>query len=272
MSGLDTSHHLARWGLIPLSPPVATNAGVVQMVRRGRQRLVLKIVTHSDEVSQAAVLAHYAGRGAVRLVDQDAPAMLLERAWPGTPLSSLVSDGRDAEATELIAAVILELNCIPPPAGHRTVEDWGLGFDRVRDRALAAGADPALIDRGRGVYRDLSGSQGPRFLLHGDLHHDNVLLDERRGWLAIDPKGVVGELAFETSSMLRNPGKDPSLYAERGIIDRRVGQLSERLGLERRRIVGWCFARSVLSALWSIEDGWDATPAWRVALASLPTL
>ncbi len=265
---MDTREQLARWGLVAESEPARAATGAVQMVRRGAERLVLKVITHKDEATQPDVLAHYDGQGAVRLVDQAPPAMLMERAWPGSPLSSLVREGRDGEATGIIADLIATLHRAPAPAGFRTVEDWGRGFDRVRAQALGAGADSALIDLASSLYADLSVSQGPRFLLHGDLHHDNVLKDERRGWLAIDPKGVVGELAFETSALLRNPGPDPTAYADRRIIRRRVDLLVERLGLDRGRILKWCFCRSVLSALWSIEDGWDASPAWRMARVS----
>ena len=30
-------------------------------------------------------------------------------------------------------------------------------------------------------------------MLHGDLHHDNVLTADREPWLAIDPHGVLGD-------------------------------------------------------------------------------
>ena len=268
MSAPDTAPQLVHWGLIAETTPERTATGVVQMVRRGDERLVLKIVTHEDEASQPEALAHFSGHGAVRLIEHDPPAMLLERAWPGTPLSSLVTGGRDEEATAIVAEVIQRLHRTPAPAGFRTVEDLGLGFDRVRDQALAAGADAALLDRAQSLYDELCASQDERVLLHGDLHQDNILQDERRGWLAIDPKGAVGEGAYETGAMLRNPGPDPALYADPRIIRRRCDQLAERRGYDPQRIIGWCFAQSVLGALWFIEDGLDPTLAWRTAQAS----
>jgi streptomycin 6-kinase len=92
-------------------------------------------------------------------------------------------------------------------------------------------------------------------LLHGDLHHENILAAEREPWLAIDPKGVVGEPAYETGALLRNqlsvvleasrPGK---------IMERRVDQLSHELGIDRARVRGWGLAQAVLSVWWDIED------------------
>jgi streptomycin 6-kinase len=98
-------------------------------------------------------------------------------------------------------------------------------------------------------------------LLHGDLHHFNILAAERQPWLAIDPKGVVGEPAYEVGPLLLNPW--PQLLKmprPRQILARRVDQarssaLAAELGFDRTRLVGWGVAQAVLSAWWSIEDG-----------------
>ena len=259
---------LERWRLNPDGEVVRTPTALVQFVRRGEERLVLKLITHTDEASQPGVLEHYGGHGAVRLFAHADGAMLMEHAWPGRPLSELALGGHDDEATGVVAGLIAELHWRPAPSGARTVEDWGRGFDRIRPSALAAGADPDLIDRAGTLYRELCASQGRRVLLHGDLHHHNILFDDGRGWLAIDPKGVAGELAFETGAILRNPGPDPAVYADPKVIARRTGILAERLGLERERIHGWCFVQAVLSALWQVEDGLDATLAWQMAAAA----
>ena len=93
-------------------------------------------------------------------------------------------------------------------------------------------------------------------LLHGDLHHWNILSAERHPWIAIDPKGVVGEPAYEVGALLRNKvdarpgGPSPS-----AIVRRRVDILSEELGIHRDRLLGWGLAQAILSAWWDIEDG-----------------
>src|SRR6516225_9099851 len=91
--------HLALWSLTAEAPPAQTQTAVVQFVRRGEERLVLKLITHADEAGQRAALLHFGGRGAVRLVDWDGPALLMERAQPGEPLVRLVREGRDDQAT-----------------------------------------------------------------------------------------------------------------------------------------------------------------------------
>ena len=96
-------------------------------------------------------------------------------------------------------------------------------------------------------------------LLHGDLHHDNIIKNGH-DWVVIDPKGVIGEPAFEVAAFIRNP--IPQLlihdYAT-SMIDKRIAQFSEHLKLAASRIRDWCFVQAVLAWVWSIEDGCDAT-------------
>ncbi len=261
---------LEGWALAVEDEPLISSGGTVRFVRRYEEPLVLK-VARPDEAAQGAALEHYAGEGAVRLLARDGVAMLMERAQPGRPLSALAMQGQDEAATRIIARLIGRLHRRPPPDhGFPTVEDWGGGFQRVRPMAVARGADAGLIDAAGALYQTLCASQGERFLLHGDLHHGNVLWDRGRGWLAIDPKGVVGELAYETGAMMRNPGQNPRRFADAQVIQRRAGQLSEALQAPAARILDWCFSQAVLAALWFVEDGGNAALAWEMARASRP--
>jgi streptomycin 6-kinase len=82
-----------------------------------------------------------------------------------------------------------------------------------------------------------------------------VLHDERRGWIAIDPKGVVGELEYEIGAALRNPYQRPDLLASPEVIERRLAIFHAALGMDVDRARAWAFAQGVLSAIWSVEDG-----------------
>ena len=123
------------------------------------------------------------------------------------------------------------------------------------------------------LFAELLGSQSEPVLLHGDLHHDNILAAERQPWLALDPKGIVGEPAYEVGALLRNPM--PGILAlpdVRGVLARRLDQFAEELTLERQRLLGWGIAQAVLSGWWSYEDhghGWEPAVACAEILASL---
>ncbi len=110
-------------------------------------------------------------------------------------------------------------------------------------------------------------------LLHGDFHHYNILAAERQPWLAIDPKGVVGDPAYETGAFLYNRLPDELQPDElRAILARRVEQLAVELTLDRDRILGWGLAQAVLSAWWSYEDhghGWDEVMLVAKALSAI---
>jgi len=131
----------------------------------------------------------------------------------------------------------------------------GTGLATLILSAAIKGIPRDLVESASRCYARLANSQRQVRLLHGDLHHGNVLSDSRRGWLAIDPKGVVGEIEFEIGAVLRNPVERPDLFVSEETIENRCGVLVRRLNLDRERLLQWAFAQAVLSAIWSVEDG-----------------
>lgn len=228
-------------------------------VRAGR-RVVIKITKNDgDESHSGEVLKAFAGDGAVRLYESETGAALLERLEPGEQLVNLVKRDEDKEATRVLAQVMKKLAHHQAPAECPTVADWGRGFDRY----LASGNRQLpleLVHEARDLYQDLTSTQGTTMLLHGDLQHYNVLFDNERGWVAIDPKGVVGEWEYEVGPLLRNPVEHPELFANVEIINRRLKILTTLLPLNYSRVLRWSYAQSILSAIWDIEDGYQITP------------
>jgi streptomycin 6-kinase len=262
---------LQRWGLdyegrppLPGRREPYPGAGEVAFVRRGGQSLVLKLLSPGgDEWRSGEVLAHWDGQGAVSLVEQAPGAVLIERAMPGDDLSAMVQDGRDDGATLILCDVMRRLNRPAPAAApFRAAVDWGQGFERNRAAAVRVGMNGDLIDRAERLFHRLSETQADQIVLHGDLQHYNVVRDASRGWLAIDPKGILGEPAYETGAMLRNPIADQRLCADSQIIDRRATTICGDLGYSYERVVGWCFSQWVLADLWAIEDGLPFSPSW----------
>lgn len=111
------------------------------------------------------------------------------------------------------------------------------------------------VVRAEKTLEELLGTTTETVLIHGDLHHENILLYGDGGWAVIDPKGIIGDIYFETIQYLLN-------YVDRDgdcdtVLSRRVEIMSERLGLDRSRIARWGIARGVLEACWAVEDGAD---------------
>jgi streptomycin 6-kinase len=222
------------------------------------EEVVLKLgVPNPELTSEIRALQHYAGRGSVQLLDFDEArgVLLLERLTPGKTLLSVSSD---EEATRIAARLMRKL-WRPLPSHHSfpTVEVWARGLKRT-------GPLPRrLVQMAETLFRELIASSGPPVLLHGDLHHFNILSAQRTPWVAIDPKGVAGEPAYEPGALLRNPHRETCTDIE--VQRRRVMVLCEELGLDRQRMVGWAMAQAVLSAWWSYEEAGSWEPACAIA-------
>lgn len=170
----------------------------------------------------------------VLAVDRERGAALMERVQPGT---RLVDSDLDDEAATAVAAGVMAAIWRPAAGGFPSVREWG--------RAL--GGRPAA------VYGELCDSMGEEVVLHGDLHHENILRSGD-GWVAIDPKGVIGEREYETGALIRNP--IPALH-DTSTLARRADQLAEALALDGARVRAWAWAQAHLAAAWSLEDGED---------------
>jgi streptomycin 6-kinase len=180
--------------------------------------------------------------------------MLLERLEPGVPLTTV---GDDEEATSIAAGVLRQL-WRPVPLDHAfpSVSDWARGFDRLR-LSFGGGTGPmpaTLVEEAEDLFAELLASQDEPAVLHGDLHYHNVLAARREPWLAIDPKGVVGEPAYDTAALLHNPVEVLGTPQPGKVMERRIDLLSQELGLDRERVRGWGLAQAVLAAYWGLED------------------
>lgn len=244
-----------RWGLTVEAPfePLSYNY-VAPAVRADGLHVVLKaLLPETVRQTEPAVLGLADGQGMVRMLEHDAGAgvMLLERVEPGRPLLELADD---EEATR-IAARIMQRYWREPPERHPfpTVAEWLRAFDK--HRAEYGGSGPlrqGLFERAETTAAELLASSAPAVVLHGDLHHWNILSATREPWLAIDPQGVVGEPAFEVGAWLRNPMPDTR---ETPVLARRIAILAEELHIDRERVAAWGAVNAVLSAAWSAENG-----------------
>ena len=251
---------IRKWNL-HIEDTTETDTSVLAFGVRGDHPIVLKVIKREgEEWNCGKVLAAFAGRGVVRVHECIAGAVLLERAVPGESLVRRATDGRDEEATAILGNVIGQMNGCGSAEGCPTIPDWGKGFERY----LATGdqqVPAALVKDAQRCYLELATSQTATRLLHGDLHHDNVLRDTRHGWFAIDPKGVIGEIEYEVAALFRNPIEAPDLFTSPVTIQKRLDGLVRVLSLDTDRALRWTFAQAVLSVIWEVEDGHRVEPA-----------
>jgi streptomycin 6-kinase len=226
---------------------------------------VLKVSPHLKETrSEIAALATWHGDGAARLLESEPElgGMLLERIEPGTMLARTPGLDDD-DATRIAINLLRRLWCSPEPAhGLISLDSWCAAYDRNR-QVLSRGVPgfPAeLFGRADALRVELLSSTDHSAVLHGDLHHFNILRSDRSGWLAIDPKGLVGDRCFDVCQFLLNPGPVPV-----SVNRRRLELFCIELDLDRERTRQWCLVHAVLNACWSFEDG--ESYASRVAYA-----
>ena len=252
-----------RWGLTDIQPSPTLSYNFVAFANRGTEPVVLKMgVPNLEFKSEMATLRLFDGNGACRLLDfeEEKYWMLLERLQPGVMLSTWQDDG---EATH-IAAELMQKIWRPLDAASSLGEnqnfirlsDWFDGLNKLRPY-YSGGTGPfpsKLLERVEQSVAEFLGENQKPVLMHGDFHHYNILSSER-GWLIIDPKGVIGPACYEVGPLLINPwGEFLKGMDYRQTTKRRIDILHERLGFERERIREWGLAHAILSAWWSVED------------------
>jgi streptomycin 6-kinase len=258
-----------RWGLEIVGTPYDGGVcGWVAPVRQAGGDAVLKVTwPHPEAATEAAALRWWDGAGAVRLIGEDSEAwvMLLERCLPGTPLrdAGLPTERGLAIGTELLSA--LWGKGLPPDEdspfesmlqicggwadiADRRVEEYGAAL-----RAL--GTDPGILNLGVELLRTLPGSAERRVLVHGDFNPGNVLAAGRMPYLAIDPKPMVGDPAYDPWSLVAQLDWPFRLTDAARVVPQRIRRLAESLDLAPERIAAWGVARDVEGGLWAASEG-----------------
>jgi streptomycin 6-kinase len=251
-----------RWTLTvqSVAPDLSYNFVAYVMIKNGMEAILKIGVPNPELITEIEALQHYQGRYAVRLLKADINlgALVMQRLVPGQPLSEWPDD----EKATVIAAQLMRDLPIPEPSKHRfpTIENWNLAFNRLRARfdGQSGPLPRRMVEKAERLFNDLQGSSPGGKLLHGDLHHDNILSNGENSWLVIDPKGVIGDPAYEAARFQRNPipgflrQENPQAVAER-----RVEILASILEIDRARLLAWGFFDAMLGACWSIEDNED---------------
>lgn len=244
---------LERWELTP--ERVQYPGGNISMVVLVRQAdgtpAALKVGMVTPETAhEHEALAHWGGRSAVRLLRADPAegAMLLERLHGDVSLRSLP----EAKAI-LEAAGVLRRLWVAPAEGHPfvSVAQWTDHLAELlrRRRELPWAADlRPLIDEALEVREELAAGPGAPepALLHGDFHHGNVLAADRLPWLAIDPKPLVGDPAYDLARLVRDRLETlVASPAAQSAARRRLAKLADALDVDRDRLRGWAVFRAV---------------------------
>jgi len=199
-------------------------------------------------------------RGTPRVfnIDEERNAFLMERLVPGETLKSLIKAGQDEAATRILCQTILELHSEDPTPLASSSPSILSPYKHVSELAhsltfLKGHMEEGMISKAKTLFHTLSFDRKNDVLLHGDLHHDNILKSGST-WKVIDPHGYIGDPAAESSPMIYNPlDYFPSDRALKQVIDLRLKILCEMLPFDPQRIKAWAFCWTMLSAAWDVE-------------------
>jgi streptomycin 6-kinase len=249
----------ARWDLVPAGDPVETRSStLVAVAWRGRPAM-LKLARIEEERRGAALMEWWAGEGAAPVLVRDGGALLIERA-EGGDLSRLADD----RATDVICDVAGRLHAVRNMSVPELMPlaQWFRGLEP------AAASRGGVLAECAEIASALLAAREQAIPLHGDLHHGNVLDFGERGWLAIDPKGLIGDRAFDYCNLFFNPFQELA----KANFTLRLDQVSRLARLDRIRLLQWIAAWGGLSAAFSIEDGEPPEDAMEIAALALAEL
>jgi streptomycin 6-kinase len=243
----DLNDAVIRLGLQLDGDPFRSLSSLVCLVTHEGRPAFLKVTNQPEELIGVWALEQWDGNGAVRVLVRDGNAIVLERAEQ--TLRSLVTD--DASATQVLCDAAQRLHANRPKDldGFPTLQTW---FSSL------FGDKTPRFDQVRVIADRLLEHSTPPVLLHGDLHHENVLNGENRGWLAIDPKGILGAREFDYCNIFTNWTPQEAI----GHFDARLDLVARVASIDPIDLLRWIASWSALSGIWHLEDGDEASAAF----------
>jgi streptomycin 6-kinase len=242
-----------------VSEPFTLSYNFVAPVRMKDREAVVKVFTSPEDFDdELGTLKHYQHANACNVLDAipDRAVLLLERLRPGRNLKSV----NESEAILTVARLIQVMQGVPPPkvGMYPTVLDISLGLQALRHhfKGQAGPFKEATLQRVEKLFPQLISQQSTLYLLHGDLHHENILASNA-GWKMIDPEGVLGSVEYELMPFMVN--NLPQNGAEQ-TIKHRINEFANHFGIEGNVLLKWGLCFSLLSAWWNIEDNIDLQP------------
>lgn len=208
---------------------------------QGDSPIILKLGPDREGlVRESFALKCFSGYGAVHVLAEDNGMLLLERSAPGTSLKSYFPN-REHESIEIACNVMKKLHQANIPTTHNFphIKDWLADLDKDWN------IPNHYLQKARKLRDQLLQTSGADVLLHGDLHHDNIL-QNGKDWVVIDPKGVMGSSMNEIWAFVMD-------------IEHDIPCIAQYFNFNVQDVFDWYFVHLVLAACWNLEDHMDAS-------------
>lgn len=258
--------YLNLWGLSEPKLLATTPTSFIYEVLKS-EKFILKILTESgavDEKASSAVLSAWDGQGAVALKAFDEGALLIERL-EGSNLYSFSEVNQEEKATEIFIQIIRKIHAHPIPQTH-SIPNLSVLFKPLEKFTQFSSDNRQLFEKAVRVSQQLLATTADVVVLHGDLHHENVMQRKSGEYVCFDPKGFIGDPCYEMATILKNPWAFPAISEREDLCLARAQRFADALQLPLDRILNFAFVHMCLSAMWAIEDGQD--PSHQMTIAS----
>jgi len=255
---------LSRWRLAPDGEAIVTHSSLLLPVRKGTVPAMLKIAIVEEEVRGANLMAWYAGDGAARVLAHEAPCILLERLRGQPSLLDMERSGRWREATTIICDVVGKLHAERHRRPPQTLFPMAAWFRPLEAVARRLGG---VWEKSETAARELLATPRHVVPLHGDIHHENILNGDERGWLAIDPKGLLGERTFDYANLFFHP--EARIAGEPNRLEQRLGIVARDANLDPKRLLKWILAYGGLKAVWTLDREGNGKEARELTIAEM---
>ncbi|WP_173512997.1 aminoglycoside phosphotransferase family protein [Sinorhizobium psoraleae] len=252
---------IERWSLVPDGEAITTRSSRLLPVRWRGLPAMLKVAQEAEEKFGGMLMRWWDGHGAARVYAEGGEAILMERAESRRSLFHMAMTGSDDTATRIICRAVASLHAPRSMSLPELVplERW---FEALEPTAHS---QAGLFEICAGAARTLFADPHPPTVLHGDIHHGNILDFGERGWLAIDPKRLHGERGFDYANLFCNPELPIVTAPGRLRLEKQLAVVAQEAQLEPRRILYWVLAYAGLSAAWFLQDGESAESPLAVA-------
>ncbi len=244
-----------KYQLSDLQPVDNMTYNYVAAGYQNKQPIILKLgLNHKALAHEANALKAFTGFGAVKVLSSEKGMLILERALPGHTLKTYFTD-KEEESIRIVCQIITKLHHAPISKQH------DFHHIKILLKTLDNNLDipNPILSKARQLRDDLLATTDKEVLLHGDLHHDNIL-QHADDWRVIDPHGFIGDPAYEVCAFIRNP--TPELLKAshpKAMIQYRIQLCAQLLDLSEQRINDWFYVQAVLAWAWQLEDNIDSS-------------
>ncbi|WP_367607122.1 aminoglycoside phosphotransferase family protein [Legionella sp. W05-934-2] len=265
-NGMHTCHksmfeaYINHWHLQQTGDIISTPSSCLMPVIYHNQKAMLKIALSPEEQQGISALLWWNGHGAVPVIEHFKHAILMKHASENSSLVDRVDKNQDDDATRIICQVVKKLHNYkkePIPSQFTSLDNWFRSLYAASQRYGGIYAEAEMVSR------ELLSVSEKNIVLHGDIHHQNILDFGELGWLAIDPKGLIGDPCYDYANLFCNP--DYQTAVKPGRLNKQADIVAKETGIDKNHLFKWIFVYAALSAAWSLEDGDSANLALEVA-------